>query len=146
MGDHIKDILTLAALDELTSTHKYVIIDFTAQWCPPCKAIAPLFHKLAAEYARPGALAFARVDVDEASEVAAKFGISAMPTFLFLVDGVADGFDDGGALTGAAVQRTDDRALSIRGADPKNLVSAAIKLSELAAKELVAEEVTAESA
>ncbi|KAL2170596.1 hypothetical protein VTG60DRAFT_4609 [Thermothelomyces hinnuleus] len=146
MGDHVKDILTLAALDELTSTHKYVIIDFTAQWCPPCKAIAPLFHKLAGEYARTGALAFARVDVDEASEVAAKFGISAMPTFLFLVDGEAKGFDDGGSVTGPAVQRTEDRALLIRGADARNLVSAATKLSELAAKELLAEGVTAEIA
>lgn len=52
--------------------------------CPPCKAIAPLFDKLASENTTSGKLAFAKVDVDAARDVAKLYKVSAMPTFLLL--------------------------------------------------------------
>jgi thioredoxin 1 len=55
--------------------------------CPPCKAIAPLFEQLAAKNTIPDGLAFAKVDVDTQREVAQRYGISAMPTFILLEDG-----------------------------------------------------------
>jgi thioredoxin 1 len=55
--------------------------------CPPCKAIAPVFEKLASEHASDGKLAFAKVDVDAQPQIAKRYTISAMPTFLLLRHG-----------------------------------------------------------
>lgn len=63
---------------------KVSVVDFYATWCGPCKAIAPVFDALAEKV--PEAQ-FARVDVDGAEDVAAEYGITAMPTILFFQDG-----------------------------------------------------------
>jgi len=60
---------------------KLVVIDFSASWCGPCKQIAPFVDEMSAKY--PNA-SFLNVDVDECQETAAAYGISAMPTFVFL--------------------------------------------------------------
>ncbi|KAK3898592.1 thioredoxin-like protein [Staphylotrichum tortipilum] len=133
----------LAALDALTAANKYVILDFTAVWCPPCKAIAPLFSKLAGQHARPGALAFAKVDVDDATDIAEKFGVTAMPTFLVLVDGEVSGIDAPATVTGGGVVRAAEaeggKVMMIRGADPRGLVGVVEAVGGLA-KDVVVEE------
>mmetsp|Transcript_9996 Transcript_9996/g.15979 ORF Transcript_9996/g.15979 Transcript_9996/m.15979 type:complete len:105 (-) Transcript_9996:286-600(-) len=67
-----------------TSKTKLVVVDFTASWCGPCKMIAPVFEKMAAE--NPD-VEFAKCDVDEADDVAGNCGIQAMPTFMFYKGG-----------------------------------------------------------
>lgn len=62
-----------------------VIIDFFATWCGPCKKIAPAFEKLAEVYP---SIVFLKVDVDESPELVDTYEIQAMPTFVFLKDGV----------------------------------------------------------
>lgn len=62
-----------------------VVIDFFATWCGPCKKIAPAFEKLAEVYQQ---IAFLKVDVDESAELVDKFEVQAMPTFIFMKDGV----------------------------------------------------------
>jgi thioredoxin 1 len=62
-----------------------VVIDFFATWCGPCKRIAPIFETLADKFYPK--VQFFKVDVDESPELAEKFNISAMPTFVFLKDG-----------------------------------------------------------
>jgi thioredoxin 1 len=62
-----------------------VVIDFFATWCGPCKVIAPKFEELSKLFP---AIAFLKVDVDESAELAEKFDIRAMPTFVFLRDGM----------------------------------------------------------
>lgn len=74
-------------LDAVLSSTTHVVVDFYADWCPPCRTIAPIFSKLADEHAVPGQLGFAKVNVDHVKEVAQRYGISAMPTFLIFKDG-----------------------------------------------------------
>merc|ERR1712224_1150244 len=57
---------------------KTVVVDFTAQWCGPCRMIGPKFEEFSLTYTD---LLFVKVDVDDCDSVAAKAGISAMPTF-----------------------------------------------------------------
>ncbi|MHB8597071.1 MAG: thioredoxin family protein [Ktedonobacteraceae bacterium] len=62
-----------------------VIVDFTAEWCPPCRALAPMYHKLSSEYA--GRLKFATIDVDEHPLTPGRLGIQGFPTLVIFKAG-----------------------------------------------------------
>ena len=62
-----------------------VVVDFWAEWCGPCKMMAPVFEKLATEY--EDKVGFAKVDVDENQQYAAKYGIRGIPTLLVIRGG-----------------------------------------------------------
>lgn len=61
---------------------KPAIVDFYATWCGPCKAIAPILEELAKEYA--GKIVIYKIDTDKERELSAAFGISSIPTLLFI--------------------------------------------------------------
>lgn len=63
---------------------KLVVVDFTAQWCGPCKMIAPALAQAAKD--NPDIIVL-KVDVDEQDEITQEYGIAAMPTFLFFKNG-----------------------------------------------------------
>ncbi|KAF5585884.1 37S ribosomal Rsm22 [Fusarium pseudocircinatum] len=71
----------------LLSGTNVVIADFYADWCGPCKMIAPTFEALAKEHSRPKKVAFAKVNVDTQSGIARAQGVSAMPTFKIFHNG-----------------------------------------------------------
>lgn len=62
-----------------------VIVDFTAEWCPPCRALAPVYERLSLAY--EGRLRFARLDTDENLNTPARFGIQGMPTLVLFAQG-----------------------------------------------------------
>ncbi|KAI0814500.1 thioredoxin-like protein [Xylaria sp. FL0064] len=119
MSDKIKHITSSAELTALFSSTTYVAVDFYADWCPPCKAIAPVYEKLAAQHAIDDVLAFAKVNVDHVQDAARTYGVTAMPTFMFFKDGKQV------AVNGQKM---------IQGADPRSLGTAAEKLGGLAKK------------
>merc|ERR1712168_1621203 len=87
-GEMVAKLGTKADYDEAMKNAR-VVIDFTATWCGPCKRIGPVFEKLAEQYPD---IKFFKVDVDENGEVSELEGISAMPTFKFYLNGVAQDF------------------------------------------------------
>jgi thioredoxin 1 len=123
MTDQLHHIKSASELQELLSSTTYVAVDFYADWCGPCKAIAPTYAALAKQHSVNGQLAFAKVNVDNVQEAARTYGVSAMPTFMFFKEGKQV------AVNGDAL---------IRGADPRKLGAAAEKLGGLAKKRAAA--------
>lgn len=77
--------LTDADFDAQVKAQPLIVVDFWAEWCGPCRMIAPVLEELAGEYA--DRLAVGKLNVDENRQVAARFGIRSIPTLLFFRDG-----------------------------------------------------------
>jgi thioredoxin 1 len=70
---------------DVTNNENPVLIDFWAEWCGPCKMIAPILDEAADEY--EGKLSIVKLNVDENPNVAQKFGIRSIPTLILFKDG-----------------------------------------------------------
>ncbi len=71
--------------EEVLKSKGLVLVDFAAEWCGPCKRLAPIIHDLAKSY--DGKVKVGHLDVDNAQDVAAQFGVMSVPTVLLFKNG-----------------------------------------------------------
>lgn len=79
------NVITHSELENLISTEDIVVVDFFAEWCAPCRLMAPDFAKVAATF--DGKATFVKVDVDNNPDSSVKFSLSSLPTVLIFKDG-----------------------------------------------------------
>jgi thioredoxin 1 len=85
MNEHIHHITDDTFESEVLQSDVPVLVDFWAEWCGPCKMIAPILDEVASGYGDK--LQVAKMNVDENREVPAKFGIRGIPTLMLFKDG-----------------------------------------------------------
>ena len=81
------NITSLNFENEVLNADKPVLLDFYADWCGPCKMLAPVLHEIAEENA--GTLKVGKVNVDEQMELAMRFQVSSIPMLVVFKDGKA---------------------------------------------------------
>jgi thioredoxin 1 len=79
------EVVNTSNLQEMLRSHPRLVVDFWAEWCGPCRMVAPVIEELAKEMA--GKVSFGKCDTDRNSRIAAGFGISAIPTIILFADG-----------------------------------------------------------
>jgi thioredoxin 1 len=108
-SSNVLDVTDLNFDREIAASPLPALVDFTAAWCAPCRALAPHLDALADRHA--GRLRVGKVDVDANHELATRFGVTAMPTLLLLRGGEVIG-QLVGAVPRAKLEAFVDRALS----------------------------------
>ncbi|MCX2979515.1 thioredoxin TrxA [Halieaceae bacterium IMCC14734] len=88
MSEHIQHVSDDSFDKDVLNADIPVLVDFWAEWCGPCKMIAPVLSEIADEYA--GRLKVCKVDVDANPEIPPKFGIRGIPTLILFKDGNAE--------------------------------------------------------
>jgi thioredoxin 1 len=91
---------------EVLQSETPVLVDFWAEWCGPCHAVAPVLEQMAEE--REGELKVVKLNIDEEQELAMRFGVMSIPTMILFRDG-----EPAAAATGAQPKSALERALGL---------------------------------
>ena len=84
MADNVKEYSTNDFKSEVVESDTPVLVDFWAEWCGPCKVIAPVVEELANDY--EGKIKFGKVNVDDHNMVASEYGVRSIPTLLIMIN------------------------------------------------------------
>jgi thioredoxin 1 len=110
MSQYVSEVSDGAFEREVVGSDLPVVLDFWAEWCPPCRALAPTFEELAKQYA--GRVRFLKLNVDENAQVPQRFGIKGIPTLVFF-DGGREVERVVGASTKDALARIIDKYVKV---------------------------------
>lgn len=80
----VEEINKKEELENILSSNKYVVVDFSADWCGPCKALAPLLDEISTTMTD---IKFVKIDVDKLKNISEQYGISAIPTLIYFKEG-----------------------------------------------------------
>ena len=103
------DVTTETFDQEVLKSEKPVLVDFWAEWCGPCHAVAPVLDRIAAE--REDELKLVKVNIDAENELASRFGVASIPTMILFKDG-----EPSAAVVGAQPKGAIERSLGLNGA------------------------------
>ena len=102
------DVTESSFEQEVIQSDKPVIVDFWAEWCGPCHAVAPVLDRIADE--RPDELKVVKVNIDEEQGLAMRYGITSIPTILLFKDG-----EPAAAAIGAQPKQMLEKSLGLAG-------------------------------
>ncbi|HEY5702901.1 MAG: thioredoxin TrxA [Gammaproteobacteria bacterium] len=85
MSEHIVHVTDSSFEEEVLNSNTPVMVDYWAEWCGPCRAIAPVLEELAEEY--NGKLIVAKMDVDQNQSTPQKYGVRGIPTLMIFSNG-----------------------------------------------------------
>jgi thioredoxin 1 len=85
MSEHIVHVTDGSFADDVTNSNVPVLLDFWAEWCGPCKMIAPILDDIAKDYA--GKVKVAKINIDENQQTPAQFGVRGIPTLMLFKNG-----------------------------------------------------------
>ena len=85
MSERIQDVSDQSFEQEVLQSDKPVLVDYWAEWCGPCKAIAPILDEIAEDYG--DRLTVARLNIDENPDTPPRYGIRGIPTLMLFKDG-----------------------------------------------------------
>ena len=89
MGNQIIHVTEGSFEQQVLSSSRPVMVDYWAEWCGPCRMIAPILEEIAGEYADK--LTVAKINIDENQAVAARYAVRGIPTLMIFKDGAVAG-------------------------------------------------------
>ncbi|KAI9593175.1 thioredoxin-like protein [Syncephalis fuscata] len=99
----VKLVTSEAEFRDIINNNEFVVVDFFAEWCGPCRMIAPMIEKL--DDSTPNVV-FIKIDIEQLEDISKEFGVTAMPTFRFFKNGNSGGDD---VVIGADIKKITEK-------------------------------------
>lgn len=88
MSTHTKAVTDASFEEDVLNSSKPVLVDFWAEWCGPCRALAPVFNDVAESH--HGKVTFAKINIDENPKTPSKYGVMSIPTLILFKNGLVE--------------------------------------------------------